>query len=106
MDPILYVFGVLAAAAAAQAGLEWWRGRSWAAALYAVLAAVAATPFTVGLPDGVIVAGLLVLVAVVGFLLWPRAHREQDPDDQDGPGCDDDHAPDVPGAGRDGRGRS
>lgn len=92
MDPILVVFGVMAASLAAQAVLEWWRGRAWAAALLTVVAAVAATPFAVWMPDGKIVAELLVVAGVVGWLLWPRSPRAGD------------HAPGASGgrgAGRD-----
>lgn len=106
MDPILVVFGVVAATAAAQAALEWWRRRPWAAAPLAVVAAVAVTPLTVGMPDLVIVGGLLVLTGVVGFLVWPRPRRGSDHGGDRAPDGSDEGAhgaPGGPGAGHGGR---
>lgn len=99
MDPILYVFGVTAATAAAEAARAWWRHRPWTAALLTLVAAVLVTPLTVGLPGPVIVAGLLVLALVVGWLLWPRATNDDPTPDEHG-------SPSARGAGRDRGGRS
>lgn len=103
MDPILFAFAVVAATVAAEAARAWWRGRRWAAALLAVLAAVAVTPLTVGLSAPVIVAGLLLLTGVVGWLCWPRPLRHREGDDLE---PDGDRAPGGPGAGRDRGGQS
>lgn len=72
MNGIMTGFVVVAALASVAALLVWWRGRPVAAAALTVLAVLAATPSTLLLPDGVIVAGLVVTAGTVAFLVWPR----------------------------------
>lgn len=75
MDPIQTGFAVVAALASVAALLVWWRRRPWTAALPVVVALVAATPLTRGLPDVVIAAGLLGVTGAAGWALWPRPTR-------------------------------
>ncbi len=75
MDAIMTGFLVVAATAAVAAALLAWWGRPWTAAAVAVVALLAATPLAQLLPDTLVVAGLLCLVVVVGWAVWPRPGR-------------------------------